>query len=179
MATISDLDRQRMGEITAGLPTKSEKIRRLAAAGFKRADIARYLDIRYQHVRNVLIGPQPKKVMNMMPQNGPAAPVRSPGSEGRAAAPGAEQQWIWTAVGRGGRIDIPATFLETMGVGEGDPIQLSVEGDTLRILNRDTVIREVQAYVRRYIPKDVSLVDELLKERRAEAAKEASDGTDG
>ncbi|MFQ6018541.1 MAG: AbrB/MazE/SpoVT family DNA-binding domain-containing protein [Kiloniellaceae bacterium] len=175
MPTISDLDRSRMDEITAGLPTKSEKIRRLAAAGFKRADIARYLDIRYQHVRNVLTGPQPTKGMNIKPRNGPAAPVRSSGSEGRAAVPGAERQWIWTAVGKGGRIDIPATFLETMGVAEGDPIQLAVEGDALRILSRDAVIREVQAYVRRYIPKDVSLVDELLKERRAEAAREEAD----
>src|ERR1700730_13985812 len=36
------------------LPTTSAKIRVLAARGVPRADIARLLGIRYQHVRNVL-----------------------------------------------------------------------------------------------------------------------------
>jgi hypothetical protein len=37
------------------LPTKSEKIRALAAAGYSRSEIANILQIRYQHVRNVLL----------------------------------------------------------------------------------------------------------------------------
>jgi len=41
----------------AGLPTKSAKIRALAAAGLSRSEIAKGLGIRYQHVRNVLITP--------------------------------------------------------------------------------------------------------------------------
>ncbi len=39
------------------LPTKSAKIRYLNAQGWKRGDIAKHLDIRYQHVRNVLVMP--------------------------------------------------------------------------------------------------------------------------
>ncbi len=39
------------------MTTKSAKIRFLSADGMSRADIARTLDIRYQHVRNVLITP--------------------------------------------------------------------------------------------------------------------------
>ena len=38
-----------------GCDTKSSKIRALNSKGHKRADIARFLDIRYQHVRNVLV----------------------------------------------------------------------------------------------------------------------------
>lgn len=41
----------------ADLPTKSAKIRALAAAGLSRSEIAKGLGIRYQHVRNVLITP--------------------------------------------------------------------------------------------------------------------------
>lgn len=37
--------------------TKSAVIRYLASKGYKRADIARYMNIRYQHVRNVLTQP--------------------------------------------------------------------------------------------------------------------------
>jgi len=42
-------------EIVDGLVTKADKIRALDRAGFSRADIARFLDIRYQHVRNTLL----------------------------------------------------------------------------------------------------------------------------
>lgn len=46
-------------EIVAGLNTKADKIRALNAAGYSRADIARLLGIRYQHVRNTLIRDDP------------------------------------------------------------------------------------------------------------------------
>jgi hypothetical protein len=42
-------------DITAGLATKSDKIRALAKAGYARAEIAALLGIRYQHVRKVLL----------------------------------------------------------------------------------------------------------------------------
>lgn len=37
--------------------TKSAVIRYLASQNYKRADIARFMNIRYQHVRNVLTQP--------------------------------------------------------------------------------------------------------------------------
>ncbi len=42
------------------LPTTAAKIRALAAKGQTRADIARALGIRYQHVRNVLVREEAK-----------------------------------------------------------------------------------------------------------------------
>jgi hypothetical protein len=51
---------QEMDVLTGDLPSKSSKIRALADKGVPRADIARYLQVRYQHVRNVLIAPRPK-----------------------------------------------------------------------------------------------------------------------
>ena len=44
-------------ELFSNLPTKSSKIRFLNSKGWSRGDISRYMDIRYQHVRNVLITP--------------------------------------------------------------------------------------------------------------------------
>jgi hypothetical protein len=38
-----------------GLTTKSDKIRLRAGAGYDRTEINKVLDIRYQHVRNVLL----------------------------------------------------------------------------------------------------------------------------
>ena len=45
---------QDMEQLTQSLTTKADKIRALGRAGYPRADIARYLSIRYQHVRNTL-----------------------------------------------------------------------------------------------------------------------------
>ena len=42
-------------KVVEGLSTKSAKIRALNEAGFERAEIAQFLGIRYQHVRNVLV----------------------------------------------------------------------------------------------------------------------------
>lgn len=41
----------------SSLLTKSAKIRYLSSFGYSRGDISRHLNIRYQHVRNVLITP--------------------------------------------------------------------------------------------------------------------------
>lgn len=49
--------RSKMDTVCKGLETKSAKIRALAAAGYTRSETAKYLGIRYQHVRNVLITP--------------------------------------------------------------------------------------------------------------------------
>lgn len=43
-----------MSVVVEGLPTKSAKIKALVAEGYLRADVARFLDINYQHVRKVL-----------------------------------------------------------------------------------------------------------------------------
>ena len=51
---------KKIADELAGLETTSAKIRALAKHGFSRGDIARVLNIRYQHVRNVLITPLAK-----------------------------------------------------------------------------------------------------------------------
>ena len=171
MPQVSGLDRQRMDELTLGLHTKSSKIRCLAAAGFERADIARHLGIRYQFVYNVLTAPQLKA--ERLPRETATARRESP--EPGAPTP----MWLWTTVGKGGGIRLPAEFLEAMDVVEGDQVQLALDGDAIRVLSQTAAIRELQAQVRRHVPEGVSLVDELLAERRAEAAREARNATDG
>lgn len=50
MATTPDIEK-----LISGITRTSEKVRVLANAGFDRSQIARALDIRYQHVRNILM----------------------------------------------------------------------------------------------------------------------------
>lgn len=49
------MDREPAKIVIEGLVTKSDKIRELARAGYSRTEISAFLDIRYQHVRNVLV----------------------------------------------------------------------------------------------------------------------------
>ena len=136
--------RESMDQVVAGLPTKSAKIRALDQVGHARADIARYLGIRYQHVYNVLKRSKPE-----------TPPPR-----------------IWVKVGEGGRVVIPAPYRRALGVDDDDYLQLRLEGDEVRIVSRDAAIRRVQELVAKYVPPDVNLVDELIAERRREAARE-------
>ena len=48
-------------DIVTGLSTKSSKIRALAQEGYSRSEIAIFLNIRYQHVRNVLLVEEEKR----------------------------------------------------------------------------------------------------------------------
>src|SRR5579862_3315309 len=48
------MEPEKMAELVRPHTTVADKIRALAAAGVARADIARFLGKRYQHVRNVL-----------------------------------------------------------------------------------------------------------------------------
>ena len=49
---------------------------------------------------------------------------------------------------------------------------LKLDGDSLRIYSRAQAIRLAQKIVRKHVPEGLSLVDELLQERRQEAANE-------
>jgi len=55
MNVISLVNNSKVVEIVNGSMTKSEKIRRLFAITNDRSTVANLLNIRYQHVRNVLL----------------------------------------------------------------------------------------------------------------------------
>ena len=54
---VSVLNKTEMNNVVKGLTTTSSKIRALNVKGYTRSEIARFLNKRYQHVRNVLITP--------------------------------------------------------------------------------------------------------------------------
>lgn len=74
----------------------------------------------------------------------------------------------------GGRLQVPAEFRRELGLKDGDTVTLEIVNGELRVVPFREVIRRVQEDVRKYIdvPPGVSLVDEFIAERRAEAAKE-------
>ena len=143
------LDRERMTRTTEGLATNAAKIRALFREGFSKSAIRAFLGIGYQQVYNV---------------------IKRSGLEESASAYGDGPQYAWERVGPAGRISIPAAFLGALGLREGDDVQLHLADKELRIVSKAVAIARVQALVRQHVPDGVSLVDELIAERRREAA---------
>lgn len=52
---------QQIESIRSGSESTSNKVRRLSAIGIQRSEISKILNIRYQHVRNVLVTPLKKQ----------------------------------------------------------------------------------------------------------------------
>jgi AbrB family looped-hinge helix DNA binding protein len=81
-------------------------------------------------------------------------------------------QYINARIGEGGRVVIPAEFRKALGMHVGDDVILALGDGELKILTRPEVIRRAQERVRLYVTAGESLADELVAERRAEAARE-------
>ena len=71
-----------------------------------------------------------------------------------------------------GRVVIPASFRKALGIEAGDEVILRLEDDELRITTMERRIRAAQSMVRKYVKPGVSLVDELIADRRREAKHE-------
>jgi AbrB family looped-hinge helix DNA binding protein len=73
-------------------------------------------------------------------------------------------------INENGRVVIPASFRKALGINPGDEVILRLEDDELRITTMKRRIERAQRRARQYVKPGVSLVDELIAERR-EAAK--------
>ncbi len=71
-----------------------------------------------------------------------------------------------------GRMVIPAAFRRALGINAGDVMVLRLEDDELRITTMKKRIERAQRMVRKYVKPGVSLVDELIADRRREARNE-------
>ena len=74
---------------------------------------------------------------------------------------------------KGGKIVIPAELRRELGLEDGDTLVFEREGDRIVMKTRQQVLREVQQEFKAMLGEyEGSLVDELIADRRAEAAKE-------
>jgi hypothetical protein len=164
-------DRRRMGEITASLPTKSAKIRALAAAGYKRARIADFLNIRYQHVRNVLIS-------SVREERSP--PVRTEAGDDAGEETSIEAMTYGRAsVDQSGQLRLPQVVLDALEVRPGGWIPWRFEEGELRLMNRAAALRFGQSLAADLAKRHPGVwSDQLIAERRAEAAREAEEQGD-
>lgn len=161
--------------ILAAKTSISEKIRRLDAGEVKRADIARLLGKRYQHVRNVLEGEKLRSTPLGHPriiQTADQLPAQAPGMEEAVT----EFRGVFRlVVGADGNLQLPAEVLAHEGWEPGRVVMAAYEDDKLTVMTADAALKQAQDLVRSIVGEGVSLVDELIADRRKAALAELED----
>lgn len=76
-----------------------------------------------------------------------------------------------TRVNENGRVVIPASFRQALGINIGDEVILRIVDDELRITTLRRRLQRAQRLVRKHVKPSTSLVDELIAERH-EAARD-------
>jgi AbrB family looped-hinge helix DNA binding protein len=138
-------------------------MRTLAGAGYDRADIARFLGTKYQFVRNVLVQDEARK-------------SKQAGSASQASVLPEHLSPMKVKLGPDGRVVVPAAFREALGLKEGDTLIASAGAGELLLMTIPAAVRRAQEMLRQFVPEGVSLVDELIEDRRREVAEEERNG---
>lgn len=169
-----------MVRMTEGLRTKADKIRTLGRAGYPRADIARFLDIRYQHVRNTLEAagiPMPSKGddadRETRTEQVGSAFHEAPASY-KSEPDGWDGHFPLNITPEGGLV-IPRALLDEMMLDPDGRVTAHVKDGELHIISPMAAIRRAQRIAKALDRGEGSVVDELIAERRAEAARENED----
>ena len=71
-----------------------------------------------------------------------------------------------------GRIALPAILRERLGLTFGDSLLVIEDDGEVRIETAADALKQAQAYIASLVEPGISLADELIAERRSEAASE-------
>lgn len=77
-----------------------------------------------------------------------------------------------TKVVSGGRVQLPAAMRNAAGLADGDTVVLELVDGEIHLRSQKAMLARVRARLRPYVEEGTSVVDELIAERRAEAARE-------
>jgi hypothetical protein len=149
--------------IAGSAATVSDKIRALDAAGYPRAEIARLLGKRYQHVRNVLEA-------DKLPR---PTPVDAGAYGGVQESPAAFGKTVRLEVDAG-MVRLPNEVLSALGSGPRGVLIAELQEDRLVVFSAPAARDRVRAKVAKLnIAPGRLLSEELIAERRLEAAGES------
>ena len=168
-----------MTEIVRGHATVSDKIRALDAAGVARADIARFLGKRYQHVRNVLEADAVAGTAYVMGR-ADLSGVREADRPFDLTEPADYEDRgggvFRLRVREDGSVVLPPAALEALNLKTGHGVIAHMDQDRFTLISAAETMRRVQAMVRANTRPGGGVVDELLADRRREAQGEEADG---
>lgn len=71
-----------------------------------------------------------------------------------------------------GRVVLPVSLRKALGLAKGDKVLIETEGDRVTLTTARLRRKRAQEIARQYAQPGVSVVDEFLHEKRAEAARE-------
>lgn len=151
--------------LLAGCTTVAARIRALDAAGYPRAEIARILGKRYQHVRNVLEEPgaRPSPGVAERQRAFEGAPAREPTRVGNQFRLNVEAD---------GSVRLPKVVLEAFGLSPGRIVVAALDGDEFTLVAPRESARRAQAGIPPWREGEPLWSEELIAERRREAARD-------
>jgi hypothetical protein len=171
-----------MGVISAAHASVADKIRALAGAGYPRAEIARFLGKRYQHVRNVLEGDAQSGSGYVLGK----ADLSGVRDDGRAFERKAEDNAayierrsptaFWIEVKPDGTLPLPVEIVEVLDARPGERVFAKIADGRLTLKSGDAAMRDAQEIVAKHVRSGRLVSDSLIADRRAEAEREESDG---
>lgn len=146
-------------KVVSSAASVSDKIRALDDAGYPRAEIAKLLGKRYQHVRNVLEGDKLSRARS------PSSPVETGGVAEPSATFGGVHR---LAIAADGAVRLPPEVLSALGLRPGGVMISLLEGDRLVVLSTEAAWLRVQALAAPYVrPGEKLASEELIEERRS------------
>jgi AbrB family looped-hinge helix DNA binding protein len=77
-------------------------------------------------------------------------------------------------LGPQGRVVIPSHLRKALDLNPGDRLVVRRDGDSIVLERRENLVKRLQARFA-HIPDDIDLAEELITDRRAEAARELDD----
>jgi hypothetical protein len=179
-------DRDRMRSISAQHATVADKIRSLATAGYPRADIARFLGKRYQHVRNVLeddaqSGAQSSDnssggyVLGKADLSGVREDARSFERERQNRGADDNATYIdrrsatafWIEVKPDGTLPLPSEIVEVLAGRPGERVFAEIRDGRVTLMSWQAAQDEVDAGMAKYVRPGRRLSDELVEDRRS------------
>ncbi|WP_336972528.1 hypothetical protein [Sphingobium aromaticiconvertens] len=148
---------EEMDRLTETLGSKAAKVRALNAAGVTTGDIGRYLDIRYQHVYNVLL--RAGAIEKAAPAERPH-PLRD-----------AVGEVIVARIGDDGGIGLPDEIMARYGLASGETVFCQALPEGLFILSREAALREITEMAREKMPEQAALIEALINSQSAGAIR--------
>ena len=150
-------DSERLSAIAAPHTTVADKIRALAGAGVARADIARFLGKRYQHVRNVLEGDAQSGseggggyTMGKADLSGVREGSRPfDGDDDAALIERRGKDVFWLKVKPDGSLPLPQELVDLLEATPGARVFVEVKDGRLTMMSGKAALEEAQAIVRK------------------------------
>lgn len=175
----------RLRSIAAPHATVADKIRALASAGVPRADIARFLGKRYQHVRNVLEGDAQVRggvsaigvgesassgyVLGKADLSGvrdSGRPFERRGDDNAGYIERRSPTAFWIEVKPDGTLPLPPEIVQVLNGAPGRRVFATIVDGRATLMSGEAADDEIDAIMAKYIKPGRLVSEELIEDRR-------------